>query len=62
MNVKHFQINKFYSMLGQKCHREETEQAKRSGECHRVGVRVGLTEKVKLEQKLESKGVKHVDT
>lgn len=52
---KHFQINKFHSMLGPKHYGEETDQARGNWECCRVGVRVGLTEKVQFEQRFEGK-------
>lgn len=39
----------------------KTEQAKRDKECHRVGVRVSLTENVKFEQRFEGRGMNHMD-
>lgn len=39
----------------------EKQHAKRDKECHRVGVRVGLTENVKCEQRFEGKGMNHKD-
>lgn len=41
--------------------RTKTEHAKRDCESYRVGVRVGLTEKVKFEQRFEGKGMNHTD-
>lgn len=40
---------------------KKTEQAKRGKECYSVGARVGLTEKVKSKQRVEGRGVSHVN-